>query len=191
MPRFAFVFLRSVTSVTRLLKFLQRPLLSPTRRVYCDGVFDMLHVGHMAQFRKALEVTDGDYLLVGVMNDRDCSKYKRQPVMSEDERYAAVAASAFVDEVVKDAPEAITEEIIAKHRIDFVAAGEEYEDVAALKAAGKYDYYSVPRAKGILKFTSRTPGISTSDIIKRIRSRSDLEPAAAAPPASAGVKKEN
>ena len=188
---FAFAQLRSafITLLTSRIHVYQRPLLSPTRRVYCDGVFDMLHVGHMAQFRKALEVADGDYLLVGVMNDRDCAKYKRLPVMSEDERYAAVAASAFVDEVVKDAPEAITEEMISKYRIDFVSAGEEYEDIAALKAAGKYDYYAVPRAKGMLKFTTRTPGISTSDIIKRIRSRADLEPVAST--ASAGVKKAN
>jgi ethanolamine-phosphate cytidylyltransferase len=140
----------------------------------------------MAQFRKALEVTDGDYLLVGVMNDRDCSKYKRKPVMSEDERYAAVAACAYVNEVVKNAPEAVTEEVLKENQIDFVAAGEEYEDVAALKASGKYDYYAVPRAKGILKFTTRTPGISTSELIHRIRSRDDLgAPATAATAAAA------
>ena len=144
--------------------------------IYCDGVFDMLHIGHMAQFRKALEVTDGDYLLVGVMNDNDCVKYKRKPVMSEEERYATVEACAFVNEVVRDAPEKITEELLTKHRIDFVAAGEEYADVAALEARGAYDYYAVPRAKNMLKFTTRTAGVSTSDIIKRIRSRSDLEP---------------
>jgi choline-phosphate cytidylyltransferase len=170
---------------------LQRPLLSPVRRVYCDGVFDLLHVGHMAQFRKALEVTDGDYLLVGVMNDQDCVKYKRKPVMSEAERYEAVASCAFVNEVVKDAPEKITEELLTKHRIDLVAAGEEYEDVNALIANGKYDYYSVPRSKKMLKFTSRTPGISTSDIIKRIHGRHDLHPAAAASAERAGAKKEN
>jgi cytidyltransferase-like protein len=152
-------------------------------------VFDLLHVGHMAQFRKALQVTDGDYLLVGVMNDADCVKYKRRPVMTEAERYAAVAACAFVNEVVTDAPEAITEELLTKHCIDFVAAGEEYEDIVALKARGAYDYYAVPRAKNMLKFTSRTPGISTSDIIKRIRGREDLGPA----PSAAGgeTKKAN
>ena len=128
----------------------------------------------MAQFRKALEVTDGDYLLVGVMNDQDCLKYKRKPVMSETERYEAVANCAFVNEVVRDAPEKITDELLIKHRIDVVAAGEEYEDVNALIANGKYDYNSVPRSKKMLKFTSRTPGISTSDIIKRIHSRHDL-----------------
>jgi cytidyltransferase-like protein len=167
----------------------QRPLLAPARRIYCDGVFDLLHVGHMAQFRKALHVTDGDYLLVGVMNDEDCVKYKRRPVMTEAERYEAVAACAFVNEVVKNAPEAVTEELLTKHRIDFVAAGEEYEDVAALKARGAYDYYAVPRAKNMLKFTSRTAGISTSDIIKRIRSREDLEPPA--PAKGAAAKKIN
>jgi choline-phosphate cytidylyltransferase len=143
----------------------------------------------MAQFRKALQVTDGDFLLVGVMNDEDCSKYKRKPVMSEAERYEAVAACAFVNEVVKNAPEAVTEEILIKHRIDFVAAGAEYEDVDALKARGAYDYYAVPRSKNMLKFTSRTPGISTSDIIKRIRSRADLEPAASA--SDSAAKKNN
>ena len=174
-----------------LTLFHQRPLLSPVRRVYCDGVFDMLHIGHMAQFRKALEVTDGDYLLVGVMNDSDCAQYKRKPVMSEEERYAAVAACAFVNEVVRNAPEQITEQLLTQHRVDFVAAGEEYEDVAALKARGAYDYYSVPRAKNMLKFTTRTPGVSTSDIIKRIRSRADLEPRAAQPKAATSAANED
>ena len=173
---FACICIATAHHFASLIQFHQRPLLSPVRRIYCDGVFDMLHIGHMAQFRKALEVTDGDYLLVGVMNDNDCVKYKRKPVMSEEERYATVEACAFVNEVVRDAPEKITEELLTKHRIDFVAAGEEYADVAALEARGAYDYYAVPRAKNMLKFTTRTAGVSTSDIIKRIRSRSDLEP---------------
>ena len=152
-----------------------KSLLSPVCRVYCDGVFDLLHLGHMAQFRKAIQITNGDYLLVGVMNDADCVKYKRRPVMTETERYQTVAACAYVDEVIPDAPEAITEEMIIKYKIDFVVAGQEYEDVDSLKARGAYDYYAVPRAKNILKFTSRTQGISTSDIIKRIRDRNDLD----------------
>merc|ERR1712080_25233 len=72
--------------------YLSLPLLIPLINVYCDGVFDMLHIGHMNQFRQAMEVSGGTRLFVGVHTDADCAPYKRPPVMKERERYAAVRA---------------------------------------------------------------------------------------------------
>jgi choline-phosphate cytidylyltransferase len=57
----------------------------------------------------------------------------------------------------------MTEEFIKKHNIHVMLCGPEYD-----KPDDKY--YAVPRKMGILKHLPRTDGISTSDIIKRIRS---------------------
>lgn len=45
---------------------LNLPLLSPIVNVYCDGVYDMLHLGHMKAFENALRVSGGHRLHVGV-----------------------------------------------------------------------------------------------------------------------------
>lgn len=148
-----------------LCQGLNLPLLNPVVNVYCDGVFDMLHIGHMKQFESALKAAGGGgaRLLVGVHGDDDCIAYKRKPVMNEQERYDTVRACKFVSEVVERAPLKTDVAFLAKHKIHIVACGEEYF----------YDpndeYYTVPRALGILRPTPRTRGVSTSDIIARVR----------------------
>jgi choline-phosphate cytidylyltransferase len=161
--------------------YLQLPLLSPAVNVYCDGIFDLCHIGHKEQFRKAMVVTNGNRLLVGVCNDKDSSGYKRPPVMNENERYAVVGACKYVSEVIRDAPLISTAEFIQKHKIHLYAVGEEYK----LRPEGtrprpgdpdyksESDYYRVPREMGILRFTSRTPGMSTTDLVQRIVDRQD------------------
>ena len=43
------------------------PLLNTVTNVYCDGIFDLLHRGHMEQFRQAHDcVPGGTRLFVGV-----------------------------------------------------------------------------------------------------------------------------
>jgi len=71
-------------------------------RVWTDGCFDLMHFGHANALRQAKAL--GDYLVVGVHSDAEIRKNKGPPVMNEEERYAAVAACKWVDEVVKDAP---------------------------------------------------------------------------------------
>jgi choline-phosphate cytidylyltransferase len=161
--------------------YLQLPLLSPAVNVYCDGIFDLCHIGHKEQFRKALVVTNGNRLLVGVCNDKDSSGYKRPPVMNEEERYAVVGLCKYVSEVIRDAPIVSTAEFIQKHKIHLYAVGEEYqtrpEGTRPRPGDPDYkvesDYYRVPRELGILRFTSRTPGMSTTDLVQRIVDRQD------------------
>jgi len=146
-----------------ICSFLNVPLLSPVINVYCDGVFDMLHLGHMNQFRQAMEVSRGTRLFVGVHNDKDCSGYKRPPIMKEKERYAAVAACKYVYGVIEGAPMVATKEYIDKHKLHIYAVGEEYT------LNPDDHYYKVPRELGMLKGTKRSEGVSTSDIIRRVQ----------------------
>jgi cytidyltransferase-like protein len=153
------VVLMDISSYTALSMF------TPVINVYCDGVFDMLHLGHMNQFRQAMEVSGGQRLFVGVHSDKDCEPYKRLPIMNEQERYAAVRACKYVHEVIEGAPMVATQEYIDKHNLHIYAIGEEY-------ANNPTDhYYKVPRELGMIRPTKRTHGVSTSDIMQRIRAR--------------------
>ena len=159
--------------VTKVLyeisSYTREPLLSSNINVYCDGVYDLCHQGHMNAYRNAL--SNGTRLFVGVCSDADVAAYKRAPVMTMDERCAAVACCKFVDKVIPNAPAtkgALTLDFIKKHNIHIVCAGEEYDDE-------KDEWYRVPRELGILRFTPRTHGISTSTLIKRIQRKFQVE----------------
>jgi choline-phosphate cytidylyltransferase len=41
--------------------------------VYCDGVFDLCHLGHMKQFEQAANMVKGGRLIVGVLSDKVCA----------------------------------------------------------------------------------------------------------------------
>eukprot|EP00928_Gymnodinium_smaydae_P080192 TRINITY_DN63940_c0_g1_i1.p1 TRINITY_DN63940_c0_g1~~TRINITY_DN63940_c0_g1_i1.p1 ORF type:complete len:253 (+),score=52.87 TRINITY_DN63940_c0_g1_i1:73-831(+) len=129
--------------------------------LYCNGVYDMCHIGHQALFQRAAQ--NGN-LIVGVHGDRDCMGYKRPPIMSADERSLQVAGCKGVWKVLKNAPlENITQEFMEKYKIDLVVLGEEY-----LVTDVKIDkWYAYPRESGKYIALPRTDGISTSDLIRR------------------------
>lgn len=135
------------------------------RRVYIDMVGDLFHVGHINAIKKAREF--GDYLIVGVCGDEACTNYKRLPILNLEERVAAIAACRYVDEVIPNAPVAVTAELLDKYKIDVVVHGDDFDQEKMRK------YYGVAMDRGILKIVPYTQGVSTSDIIRRVLSRAD------------------
>jgi len=155
-----------------LMNHMNLPLLQVCRNVYCDGIYDLCHVGHKNAFRKALKL--GNRLFVGVIGDVDANNYKRPPVMSAAEREAEVASCKCVTKTISNAPcFGLTEEFILKHRIHVVAFGEEYAE--RFPDPEDDPYYKVPRKMGIARALPRTAGLSTSELIKRIQSSGDLD----------------
>jgi len=147
--------------------YMNLPLMSVCRNVYCDGVYDLCHLGHKNAFKNALKF--GNRLFVGVCNDEECSVYKRPPIMRHHERCAEVEACKSVTKVIPNAPTfGLTKEFLDKHKIHVVACGEEYYEKFPDPKDDKY--YGVPRMMGICRPTARSEGISTSDIIKRVQS---------------------
>jgi cytidyltransferase-like protein len=149
-----------------LCHYMNLPLLTVCRNVYCDGVYDLCHIGHKNLFKRAL--TYGNRLFVGVVGDADASNYKRPPIMSHDERCAEVAGCKHVTKVIQNSPcFGLTQEFIDLHQIHVVAFGQEYlerwpdpkDDI----------YYGYARQIGIAKPMPRTQGLSTSDLIRRIQ----------------------
>src|ERR1700704_5394865 len=70
------------------------------RVVFTNGVFDLLHPGHLRYLQQSREL--GDALVVGVNSDRSVRAIKgpRRPVTPEHERAEILAALACVDVVV-------------------------------------------------------------------------------------------
>jgi glycerol-3-phosphate cytidylyltransferase-like family protein len=78
-----------------------------------------------------------------------------------------VIMSGLGDEVI-EAPLIATPEFVAEHNIDFVTHGSDWtEDMVE-------HYYGEMRRQGKLKIVPHTPGISTTQIIKIIKSRDDI-----------------
>lgn len=68
--------------------------------VFANGVFDLLHAGHVRYLQAAR--TEGDVLVVGINSDSSTRRLKGEgrPILTERARAALVAALAAVDYVV-------------------------------------------------------------------------------------------
>src|SRR5213593_4533757 len=78
--------------------------------VFTNGVFDLLHIGHLRYLQHARAL--GDALIVGVNSDRSARANKglARPITPESERTEIVAALSCVDAAVifdEDTPHAI------------------------------------------------------------------------------------
>lgn len=154
---------------------LDLPLFRLKKRVYCCGVFDMCHRGHMNLFKRTLKY--GDNVIVGVHNDEDVMSYKHAPVVSHEERVRTVELCKNVHEVIPNAPLVLDDKFLDEYRIEAVVCSDEYD---------KPDdhYYRAARDRGILHVLGRTTGISSSEIREiaaspRITSSQNLQELAA------------
>jgi cytidyltransferase-like protein len=132
-------------------------------KVFCCGVFDMCHLGHMVLFEKIYKSFDEPIeLIVGIHNDKVCKSYKREPIINEDIRFRTIEHCKYVDKVIKNTPLVITKEYILKNNFDIVIIGEEY------KNNKDKEWYPGAFELNKYKYISRFTEISTSDIINKI-----------------------
>ncbi|OMO68582.1 hypothetical protein CCACVL1_19898 [Corchorus capsularis] len=134
-------------------------------RVYMDGCFDMMHYGHCNALRQARAL--GDQLVVGVVSDAEIIANKGPPVTPLHERMIMVKAVKWVDEVICDAPYAITEDFMKKlfdeYNIDYIIHG---DDPCVLPDGS--DAYALAKKAGRYKQIKRTEGVSSTDIVGRM-----------------------
>jgi glycerol-3-phosphate cytidylyltransferase len=110
---------------------LRSHLSADQRVVLTNGVFDLLHVGHLRYLRAARAL--GDVLVVGVNADASIQKPGR-PLVPEAERAELIAALEPVDYVVIFS-EKTAENLVRALRPDVYAKGADYSDATLPEAA--------------------------------------------------------
>ncbi|KMZ70983.1 Ethanolamine-phosphate cytidylyltransferase [Zostera marina] len=134
-------------------------------RVYMDGCFDMMHYGHCNALRQARAL--GDQLVVGVISDEEIIMNKGPPVTPLNERLIMVRSLKWVDEVIPNAPYAISEDFMNKlfneYNIDYIVHG----DDPCLLPDGA-DAYTLAKKANRFKQIKRTEGVSSTDIVGRM-----------------------
>jgi D-glycero-beta-D-manno-heptose 1-phosphate adenylyltransferase len=130
--------------------------------VFTNGVFDLLHPGHLRYLQAARR--EGDALIVGINSDRSVRAIKgpARPIVPEAERAELLAALSCVDGVVVF-DEETPHEIVSHVQPDVLVKG---ADWAADRIVGR----DIVEARG--GRVVRVPieeGWSTSDLVRRIR----------------------
>ncbi len=131
--------------------------------MFTNGVFDVLHVGHISLLEAAR--TEGQALVVGVNDDasaRRLGKGVDRPHVPAAERARLLAALAAVDCVVVFPEETPLELIRALHP-DVLVKGADYEPVQIVGAV------EVEGWGGRVVRVPLVPGRSTSELVRRMR----------------------
>ncbi len=132
------------------------------RLVFTNGVFDILHAGHVSSLRQAREL--GDMLIVGVNSDesvRRLGKGPNRPVNPWEDRIAVLEALRCVNGAIafdEDTPEALI--AILKPEVHVKGGDYRAEDLPETKIVRGYGGEVV-----ILPFLE---GRSTTGILKRL-----------------------
>ncbi len=131
--------------------------------VFTNGVFDLLHLGHIDYLSKAKDL--GNFLIVGVNSDESARRLQKgdnRPIKDEVSRSTIMAALRFVDLVVvfdEDTPY----QVIKLVQPDILVKGSDYNPNEIVGS-------DIVTAKGGSVVTiDFLPGYSTTAIEKKIR----------------------
>ena len=152
----------AVLSSAEAVAFVARLRAAGQTVVFTNGVYDLLHPGHVRYLQAAR--AEGDALIVGVNSDRSVRALKgpHRPVHPQDERAELIAALACVDAAVvfdQDIPH----EIITALQPDVLVKG---ADWPADQIVGR----DVVEARGgrVVR-VHVVPGHSSTQLIERMR----------------------
>ncbi len=130
--------------------------------VFTNGVFDILHEGHISSLSEAAAL--GDILIVAVNSDTSVKKLKgpERPINNQDVRALILASLVFCDAVIlfeEDSPR----ELITKILPDVLVKGGDYtiEQIAGSK--------EVLANGGSVILAGIKEGISTTGIIQKMK----------------------
>ena len=132
------------------------------RIVFTNGCFDLLHPGHVRYLAAARAL--GDALVLGLNSDASVTRLKgpERPILRCLERAEVLAGLSAVDHLIvfeDDTPRAL----IAALRPDVLVKGADWavEDIAGAD--------EVRAAGGRIERIELVPGVSTTDLIRRLR----------------------
>lgn len=144
---------------------------------FIAGNFDLTHGAHYDIFRRAKSLCD--FLIVAINSDEFSTRYKRKPILTYIERYNNVNSCKWVDLVVPNSGDEDTKVIVEEinknkgrfnvpDNISFIFHGSDWIGDSLKKQMGFTDKWL--EEQGItMVYLDNTKGISTTDIINRIK----------------------
>jgi D-beta-D-heptose 7-phosphate kinase/D-beta-D-heptose 1-phosphate adenosyltransferase len=167
-----------LVSVTQAQGIRQRLRKQGKTVVFTNGIFDLLHVGHVRYLQAARKL--GHTLFVGLNSDSSAQKLRGagRPLVVQAERAEVLCALACVDYVVVfDEPTA--ERLVETLQPDVYAKGGDY--VKARSASGEKGK-ALPEAPVVESYGGRvvilpyTGGHSTTHIVQRLLDEGERHP---------------
>jgi D-beta-D-heptose 7-phosphate kinase/D-beta-D-heptose 1-phosphate adenosyltransferase len=149
-------------SVKSLAAILSAKKADGKKVVFTNGCFDLIHPGHIRtlEFSRA----QGDILVVGLNSDKSVRiiKGKSRPILNQSDRIKVLSAFSAVDYVALfDQPTPL--ELIKKLQPDVLVKGADWEEGKIVGADVVKSY------GGRIARVPLIPGVSTSDIIRKIK----------------------
>jgi rfaE bifunctional protein nucleotidyltransferase chain/domain len=154
--------MRNLLTLHTLTSTLTKLRRAKKKVVFTNGVFDIMHRGHIEYLRKAKAY--GDVLIVGMNSDSSVFRLKgpNRPIQTQMDRAAILLSLRPVDFVFifgDDTPEKLIQQV----RPDILVKGADYS-VANIIGADFVKSYG-----GKVRRIRLTPGRSTTEIIKRMK----------------------
>ncbi len=139
------------------------------RVVLTNGVFDLLHTGHLYYLQQARQL--GDALMIALNSDASVRALKgpMRPVQSEQERAYALAALACVDGIVIFSEPRLSAEIRAIRPDVYCKAGD-----YTLEKLDPGERAALEEVGAQIKFLPFLPGFSTTALIAKIKAAGEI-----------------
>lgn len=144
-----------------LNKFIRK---NPEKKiVFTNGVFDLLHRGHIDLLQFARK--QGDILVVGINDDESVKRLKgsNRPIYPLQERMEILSEIEYVDYIIPFKEDTPLELITRLHRIDVLVKGHDYKPE---EVVGRRE---VEHRGGILVLFKFLSNVSTSSMVETIK----------------------
>ncbi len=139
------------------------------RVVLTNGVFDLLHTGHLYYLQQARQL--GDALLIALNADASVRALKgpTRPVQNEEQRAYALGALACIDAVTVFGTPRLTAEIRALRPDVYCKAGD-----YTLEKLNPEERGALQEVGAKIEFMGFLPGFSTTQLIARIKAAGEI-----------------
>ena len=131
--------------------------------VWVNGIFDIIHNGHIHLFRFAKNfLNKKNKLIVGIDTDKRVKELKGnlRPINSEKDRKEFLESIKYIDKVVIYDTEEEMGKLIQENKIDIMIIGDDYKDKRVVgREFSKKDVF----------FYKKIEGYSTTNIINKIK----------------------
>jgi len=139
--------------------------------VFTNGVFDLLHLGHVTYLAETAAL--GDRLILGLNDDasvRSLAKGEERPLNDEQSRAGVLAALASIDAVVIFS-ESTPLDLITTLSPDILVKGGDYDPESTDEASKKYIVGSkeVIASGGQVQVIDFVKGYSTTNVVNKIK----------------------